>query len=196
VIPTNTSLYTGAWRWTLPPNLLNEFRGGGTPVLAPFQTTYGTPSFIFPNNPANANVTGTLLGLGLTSPNDPFSPQGRWVTTRQYSDNATWIHGKHNVSFGVSYQGIDPHPYNFAATMPNITFGFSAANANNGYNLTAAKLPGASTATLNAMNAYAAFLSGTITTVTQTFQVQDLSSGFAPGVANQRAFHFSILSPY
>lgn len=193
-IPTKARLYTGAWRWSITSNLLNEFRGGDNTVYAPFETTYGTPSFVF--SPL-VNGNATLDGLSVTSPNDAFSPQGRSVSTRQYSDNASWIRGKHNVSFGVSYQGIDPHPYNFASIFPTITFGFSPTTVNNAYNLTNANLPAAtSAATLAAINAYGAFLSGSITQVTQTFQVKDLTAGYVPGFPNVRAYHFSILSPY
>ncbi len=194
-IPTKARLYTGAWRWTITPNLLNEFRGGDNTVIAPFITTYGTPSFLFANS--NNNGNGTINGLGTTSPVDAFSPQGRKVSTRQYSDNATWIRGKHNVSFGVSYQGIDPHPYNFAGTFPTVTFGFSPATANGAYILAPGDLPAStSAATLAAINNYGAFLSGTITQLSQTFQVKDLAAGYVPGFPNQRAYHFSILSPY
>jgi hypothetical protein len=185
-IPTKARLFTGAWRWAVTPNLLNEFRGGDNTVYAPFQTTYNVPAFAVGN------------GTAVTNPNITFAPQGRSVTTRQYSDNATWIKGRHNVSFGISYQGIDPHPYNFAGVFPTINFGFSSnsGNPNAGYILTSAKLPGATPSQLNAMNAYAAFLSGTITSVAQSFQVQDLNAGYVPGFPNQRAYHFSILSPY
>jgi hypothetical protein len=184
-IPTKARLYTGAWRWTITPTFINEFRGGDNTVIAPFETTYGVPQFVLTD------------GLNLTNPNGTFAPQGRTVSTRQYGDNATWIRGKHNVSFGISYEGVSPYPYNFAGVMPTVAFGFSLGTPNSAYTLTNASLPAtASQATLNAMNAYAAYLSGTITQVSQSFQVKDLTAGYVPGFPNQRAFHYSILSPY
>ncbi|HLJ86558.1 MAG TPA: TonB-dependent receptor [Candidatus Angelobacter sp.] len=196
-IPTKARLFSGAWRWTITPNLLNEFRGGDNTVIAPFQTTYGVPQFLF----TPAQGTRVLDGLGLQNPTDNFAPQGRFVTTRQYGDNATWNKGKHNIAFGLTYQAVQPHPYDFQTTMPSITFGFSTGTANSAYQVTNADLakaglPATDQTTLNNMSNYLAFMSGTITQVTQSFEVQNLSAGYVPGIANKRAYDFSILAPY
>ena len=82
--------------------------------------------------------------------------------------------GDHAIQFGGSLQRIKVNPYNYAARFPTVSFGFSPA-APAPAQLTQAQLPGITAADLATANNLLSFLSGTVTSVTQTFQVQDQS---------------------
>jgi hypothetical protein len=200
-LSTNNKLFVGAWRWTITDHLLNEFRTGDYSSVVPFLRGQPIPAFF--TDPAS-NTAPTVTGLGLTAPASQFMDQGRDVTTRQYIDNATWTHGSHNVTFGMSYQGVKPHPYNYASTIPTVLFGFGGSTPFSPYNLTVSTNPGGNFAAgaaptqtqVNAMNNYAAFLTGAITQLSQTFQVKDLESGFVNGYPNKRAFDYSFTNFY
>jgi hypothetical protein len=204
-ISTKQNLFSGAWRWTISNRFLNEFRAGDLTSVVPFLRGYPDPVFLF--GPA-ANNAATLTGLGLTAPITNFRNQGRNVTTRQYMDNASYTWGSHNLQFGGGYQGVQPHPYNYASTTPTVTVGFSSGSLGltgfNSYNLAAtgnpaANFPAGQTPTqtqLNAINAYAAFLAGAVSSQSQSFQAKDVNSGFVNGYPNVRAFSYSIWSSY
>jgi hypothetical protein len=200
-ISTKQNLFSGAWRWTISNRFLNEFRAGDLTSVVPFLRGYPDPVFLF--GPA-ANNAATLTGLGLTAPITNFRNQGRNVTTRQYMDNASYTWGSHNLQFGGGYQGVQPHSYNYASTTPTVTVGFAASSPFNAYNLAptgnpAVNFPAGQTPTqtqVNAMNAYAAFLAGAVSSQSQSFQAKDATSGFVNGYPNARAFSYSIWSSY
>ena len=162
--------YVGAWRWSRS-NFTNEVRGGGNLAPAAFESTENFGSAIF---------TVPLLTNRMAT----FQPQGRNTRTFQYSDTGSWLRGNHELQFGGNLQQIRTNPYNFAGRFPAVNFGFSAA-APAGVQLTAAQFPGGiSAADLAAANALLGLLSGTMTSVSQTFQVRDARSGFVAGIPN------------
>jgi TonB dependent receptor len=109
-------------------------------------------------------------------------PQGRYTNTYQIGDTASLMKGSHQLQMGGSWQRNHVNPYNFAGQYPVVTFGFSAA-APSSVQLLSSQFPGGIAATdLANANALASWLSGTITSVAQTFQVKDQTSGFVAGI--------------
>ncbi len=159
--------YVGAWRWSRE-TFTSEVRGGGN--LAPVA---------FENR---EEIGSALFGVPLvTNPATGFDPQGRDTRTAHYSQNGSWLRGRHELQFGGQLQRIRANPYNFFGRVPDVAFGFSAA-APAQVQLTAAQLPGGVSANdLAAANAWLALLSGTIDSVGRTFRVRDRSSGFVAG---------------
>lgn len=214
-LATNVKMFVGAWRYMISPTLVNEVRIGDNTSIVPFKTGRAQdPTYFLDPGSANNNAP-TLTGLGVTSPDFYFMPQGRTVTTRQYMDNATWTKGKHNIAFGGSFNRIAPHTYNYAGLSPTVIMGFASATVNNAYNLTAKDFRNAgyvvdgdkdaqgntirngfTANTIAAINNYAAFLSGTMTQMSQTFNVKNIGSGYVAGYPNARRYSYSIWSPY
>jgi hypothetical protein len=166
--------YVGAWRWSRS-NLTNEVRGGGN--LAPFafnrRESFGSAIYTVPL---------------ITNPIATTQPQGRHTRTFQYNDTGSWQHGKHELQFGGSLQQIRVDSFDYAGRFPTVGFGFSTA-APAGVQLTAAQLPGGiSAADLASANRLLSLLSGTITSVGQTFEVRDGTSGFVAGIPNERNY--------
>ena len=189
---TTVKFFSAGWRWTATPRLNNELRIGANLAPVAFES----------NEDFSSGVTYTVPFI--TNRQATFQPQGRDTRTRQYQDNASYVKGNHSFQFGGSLQQIRAQPYNFAARFPNVSFGFSAAapgnlQLNNTHfpqdplNPNAARI---SPADLASANAAVSFLGGVITQVTQTFQVQDRSSGFVAGIPNIRDFSLDNWSFY
>ena len=174
-----------AWRWLPTSRLQNEMRVGAN--LAPVQFE------------SDVSYSGLILNYssGLTQREPTFQPQGRYTDTYQFSDSGSFMLGSHEFQFGGSLQAIRVNPYNYAGRYPTVSTGFSAGVAPSNLQLTSAMFPGGvSAADLSSANAMLAFLSGTITSVAQTFQVQDQSSGFVAGIPNDRNYAFNNWAAY
>jgi Carboxypeptidase regulatory-like domain/TonB dependent receptor-like, beta-barrel len=172
----HTHRYVGSWRWMASSRLQNEFRAGGNLSPVDFVTDVDFSSGVLLNVPGIASLGSPLV---------TFQPQGRDTRTYQYSDTANLMLGNHALQFGGSIEQIRVNAYNFGARFPSVTFGLSSA-APAGIQLTAAQLPGISSTDLTSANNLVAMLSGAITSLSQTFQVQSATSGYVPGVPNDR----------
>lgn len=179
---STVKFFVGAWRWNTA-KFQNELRMGAN--LAPVAFN------------ADVDYGGAILGVPLiTSRQVTFLPQGRDTRTRQYIDNASLILGDHSMQFGGSLQQIRVRPYNFAGQFPTVNFGFSAAapaniqlNANlfpqDAANPTGQRIQPTDLANANA---WLAFMNGIISSVNQTFQVRNQTSGFVAGIPQERNY--------
>jgi Carboxypeptidase regulatory-like domain len=180
-----------AWRWTASANLQNEIRGGFN--LAPVQFAsdwdYDQYGALYNNQLGIVNPIG---GWGSTA---GFMPQGRYTDTYQLNENASLMIGNHQIQMGGSWQRNRVNPYNFAGRYPTVTFGFNTATPA-GIALTNADLPGISAADLAIANNMAAMLSGTISSLTRTFQVRDTTSGYVPGIPSNEFYTLDNITSY
>ncbi|MEO5923004.1 MAG: carboxypeptidase regulatory-like domain-containing protein [Bryobacteraceae bacterium] len=168
------------WRWSVSPTLTNELRGG----FALTHTTFDV------NEPYTKSV---LTNLSFTNPSNTFLNQGRDTNTYPIQDNATWIKGKHQVSFGYQYQKITSTIFNDGGIVPSYAIGLSTANTTG---LAAADLPGVRTSDLAIANLLYPTLAGIVSTATQTFNVNSQTSGFVPGATSRRQLFWSTHSLY
>jgi hypothetical protein len=184
IAPTFTSTdrhFTSlGWRWTASPTLTNEVRGGF--LLSPTQ-------FMRDDQIPPLFVTNTLF----TNPVNNFMPQGRYTDTYSIQDNANWLKGKHDISFGFQSQLIRTEPYNDAGSVPTYTLGISAANTTG---FTAQQLPGINTGDLNNANLLYSSLGGIISSSSRTFNVTSATSGFVPGAGERRKFLYDTYAAY
>ncbi len=178
----NVHRYVGAWRWS-GTSLTNEVRGGGNlaPLLFETKEQFG---------PA-------LYSVALVDdPIQSYQPQGRYTNTFQYNDSGSWQHGRHEIGFGGSFQQVHVDAYDFDGRLPSVAFGFSAA-APASVQLNASQLPGGiSAAELSNANALLSWLSGTVSSVGQTFQVRNGSSGFVAGIPYERNYRLNDVSTF
>lgn len=161
-----------SWRSTLSPTFTNEVRGGFLKSPSIFDRTDAAPASI-------------VAGGVFTLPTNNFLAQGRRTRTYSIQDNATWLKGKHNLSFGFQTQLIRNFAYNDGASVPTATLGLSSANTNGP---AAAQLPGATTQDVARANDYLATIAGFVTTATQSFFVNDPKTGFDKGIGERRNF--------
>jgi hypothetical protein len=124
--------------WTITPNLINQFRGGyyynafwyglgSKPLWAP-PTALPQVSWASPCAAINCNFqSGQSFDL----------PVSTYYPIVNFSDNASWLHGAHTVSFGVSFYREQDHYWNPPDGINNISLGLvngdSARNAFDSY---------------------------------------------------------------
>jgi hypothetical protein len=182
--------FVGAWRWMVSSRMQNEVRAGANLAPVRFEVTEGVnPTLRFAGQNAN-------LPLSLMNPQISFFPQGRYTNTYQFNDNASLMWGNHALQMGASWQRIHVNPYNYEGTVPTITWGFSAA-APSSAQLNSGMFPGGiSAAELSSANTMLSMLTGTVSAVARTFQVQDQSSGYVPGIPNKRNYTLDNIAAY
>jgi hypothetical protein len=180
----------GAWRWQASSQLHNELRVGMNLAPVRFEVTEGAnPTTRFAGQNAN-------LPLTLMNPQISFFPQGRNTNAYMISDSASLVSGNHSLQMGASWNRIHVNPYNYEGTAPTITWGFSSA-APGSAQLTSAMFPGGiSAADLSSANTMLSMLTGTISAVARTFQVQDQTSGFVPGIPNDRNYSLNVITAF
>ncbi len=174
------NLLSTAWRYNPLPTLTNEVRFGYNKAPA---------LFISNENFGNAIITGTVF----STPVATFRSQGRYTNTYNAADNASVVHGAHNIQFGFQMQREYTEPYNDAGITPGYGMGISTANT---FGLTSAQLPGISASDLTAANSLLATLAGFVSTYTQTFNVKTQNSGFVPGQTQDRHWQFTNYAGY
>ena len=185
-----------AWRWIPTGNFQNEVRGGANLAPVQFITDWDYSAGILYNtalsiiNPiAGTGPNGEVGGVG-------FQNQGRYTDTYQLNNNASLSLGRHELQMGGSWQRNKVNPYNFRGQFPQVTFGFSAA-APASVQLSSNQFPGGiSAADLANANALAAWLSGTASSISQTFQVKDTTSGFVAGLPANENYTLDNIAAY
>ena len=165
-------------------NLVNEFRVGGTGGATLFSPEL-SPSMWSGSGPGNQgglrlNINAACCGTGfaLTNPGLGSGQQSREAGTRVIEDTATWLKGKHSVTFGGSFVQADVWLQN-QTLVPTVTFGVLASEAAAGM-FTAANFPGASAADLTqAQNLYA-MLTGRVTQVAGDARITASGDSYVP----------------
>lgn len=168
------------WRWTVSPTLTNEVRGGLFFGPGVFNTRNAAPAFL-------------VDGLIFSTPQNRFLKQGRATDTYSLQDNANWVKGKHDFSFGFTSQFIRVEPFNDGGILPDYTVGISAANTTG---FTAANFPGIRAVDVNVANNLYASLGGIVSGAVQSFNVRDRTSGFVPNYSQIRNFKYDTYAGY
>lgn len=173
-------LLSAAWRWVAAPTLTNELRGGFNLGPGNFNVSNDYPKYL-------------LASLAFSNPTNTFLKQGRDTNTFTLQDNASWLKGKHEVSFGFQSQYIRTSPFNDGGILPQYTLGISA---NNTTGLLASEFTGIRSSDLNTANSLYTTLGGIISRYDQTFNVTDRNSGFVNGATNLRRFTYDTYAGY
>ena len=162
----------GGWDWTISPTLINELRYGHQSA---------TTDFVRPGR-----LPGIMYSFAsFTNPIYTGAAQGRNSPVNEYTDNLTWIHGKHAVKAGVNVRYVLQYGYNYGSVWPTATFSTASAP------VPTANGPSGNIASADLQRYQSLYddLLGRISTVTQTFYT-DLSSFQPAGAPSVRNYHF------
>jgi hypothetical protein len=175
-----------SWRWTPTGSFTNELRAGIN--FAP-----GTFSY-------NGTLSPYLIGGTIYSSPDPAAnsyilAQGRDTRTWAHMDNATWVHGKHNLKFGYFFQGVHVRTYDYTGVVPDYNVGTSSVNQGN-YLLFTSDLPGISATDLDNANGLLASLGGLLDNAAVTYNITSRTSGFVSGSPYLRHLTYDNLAFY
>ena len=148
-----------ALRSQLSSKVVNEARyglTGGTVVFFPEMSPasyapFGNVTFSFPSVYANPQ----------SAPNN----SRRNSPIKQFTDNLSWIKGRHNLNFGASFTAAKSFQQSSGGNLaPNLTFNILSADPANAL-FTTANFPGASTTQLNDARGIYALLTGKISAI-------------------------------
>ena len=171
-------------RSTFSNSLVNEFRVGGTggaTLFSPELTADmwgGSGAGSQGGLRLNMNAACCGTGFALTNPGLGSGQSSREAGTKVIEDTATWLKGKHSVTFGGSMVQADVWLQN-QTLVPTVTFGVLASEAAAGL-FTTANFPGASTTDLaQAQNLYA-MLTGRVTSVAGDARITASGDSYVP----------------
>ncbi len=176
---SNRYAVTTAVQWTITPTVSNEARFG----------IQGAPVQFFPESgpeiyPANLRVIWPLSvqslhvrpGLAGTSRSLPSS---RNTPVYTFQDNLTWSRSKHTLGFGGGFSILDGIDNSFgSAGIPNANFGVIAGDPV-ATPLSATNLPGISTVDLGNARTLYALLTGRISSISGSRNVDEISKQYA-----------------
>jgi hypothetical protein len=172
-----------AWIASLTPNITNEAR---------FGFSSSTPLFF--NNEDFSEGYRLTLPL-ITNPVQNFLQQGRAPRNYDLIDNLTWVKGSHVFKFGTSARFIRILNFNDAGIVQQYTVGFNSTT--NPSPLTAGVFPGGiSTTQFGTANNLLGLLTGAVSSVSETFNIQDRDSGFTRGLGSRRFLDYNTLAFY
>ncbi|MGI8468275.1 MAG: carboxypeptidase regulatory-like domain-containing protein [Pyrinomonadaceae bacterium] len=165
----------------------NEARGG---------YYKSNPSFLRVD-PLGANNFNLPL---ITNPElNSFENQGRTVKTYNLQDNATYIAGKHSLTFGGQYQNVNIDSFAGFTTIPQFTVATGTATPSilTSQFTNSSLFPGGiSSSQRTTANNLLALLGGIVSSASQTFNVTTQTSGFVPGAPSRIVYRYTIIGGY
>jgi hypothetical protein len=182
---SNRPRYALAYIASLTSNITNEAR---------FGFSSSTPLFF--NNEKFAE--GFRLGLPLiTNPVQNFLQQGRAPRNHDFIDNVTWVKGDHVLRFGTSWRQVKILNFNDGGIVPQYNVGFNTTTnptplANNTTNFPG----GLSDTEFTTATSLLGLLTGAVGSGTQTFNIQDRTSGFKKGLGSNRHLDYNTFAFY
>ena len=176
-----------AWNWAPTQTITNELRAG----------YYHQRSLFIGDEIEYEGNTRLTFPLGLTNPVQNSLTSGRFGEIHELIDNASWVRGDHLFRFGGNFRRTHLEPFSFAGTIPQYTIGFGTNNPNPLSATNLAQFPGRiSTTEFNNASNLLAFLSGAVSSGTQTFNVTSATSGFVDGAEQRRNLIFDLYAAY
>jgi hypothetical protein len=167
----------------LGPSLLNEFRAG---VLRPWLRYYSSwetekGKTLIPT------AGGYPYGLDFSLVTDPINlsddPVGRISPLYQFTDNLTWIRGKHSFKGGFEIRFSSSNGFNSANVLPRVVLGTGTTNVQG-----LDTIPGIGTNLANAISMLNE-LSGSVSSMTQALHSPGGSNPqYVPGEVKQRTW--------
>lgn len=178
--------FTTAFRSIISSNFVNEVRGGIFTSQVPFNRTDAVPNYF------------TTSGL-ITVPENTFLFQGRNTEGLNIQDNADFVVGNHTLRFGGQLQYFKVDASNDVSTVPTVTLGGAGAalfTNTVGGATSFNNVGGISNVQLGTANALLSLLTGNFSSVTQSFNVADINSGFVRGATAFTPFRYENHSLY
>jgi len=189
--PGGDNAFQESKRWLITGALVSNFGSSITNVFR-YGKQWAPVFFLRDSQPTSPFVVMQTVA----DYNNTFMSQGRDTTVDQYTDNASWVKGKHLVRFGFDYQKIFADTINDAGINQTINLGTPNTNPSGLSGGASGNLPDASNAVLARANAVYANVVGNLNTATQTFNVTSPTSGFVPGATRSRIFKENDVALY
>jgi hypothetical protein len=172
-------------RSTFGANLVNEFRvgaSGGATLFSPELAAdmWSSAATLGNQGGYRLNFNGACCGTGfqLTNPGLAADQQSREASTKVIENTATWLKGRHNVSFGGSF--IEANVWLQRQTLvPTANFGLLTSEAVDGI-FNATTLPGASAPDITQAKSLYAMLTGRVTSLAGDARITTNGDSYVP----------------
>lgn len=191
VQPSTSNFFKLGYVATLSAHLTNELTGGFLRTEPVFHSAEPLKNTFF--------IVPTLV----TNPEVNFLDQGRTVRTVNLSDNMTYLFENHSFRFGGQFEQVDINSFDDVGLAPGITPRYTLGTNLNTPQITTAQFSNAAlfpggvpTAQRATANNLLALLGGIVNGGAQTFNVNDLTSGFVAGATGRRIFNFKQYGLY
>jgi len=182
--------YALAWISNLTSSITNELRFGfssSTPTFFNRETFDVGYRLTFPN----------VGGNTLTNPIQNFLQQGRAPRNHDLINHTTWVKGSHVIRFGTTARFVRILNFNDGGIIPQFTVNFNTTTNPTPLQNNAINFPGGLSATqFTTANNLLGLLTGAVSSVSQTFNVADRTSGFSRGVGSVRHLDYDTLAFY
>lgn len=157
-----------AWRSQLTATLVNEARFGLTGGTVLFRPNLSAADFgVF------GGIAPIFPGLSGGTPSAPFTTSTfsrRNAPVKQFTDNLSWVKGKHSLNFGGAYNRSNHFQQSSGGrVVPGVTFAASSSLDPVSSVFSTTTLPGATTSQLADARALYAMLTGRVSTVGDNF---------------------------
>jgi hypothetical protein len=168
-------------RSTFSSNLVNELLGGWQ--WSPGTFNSGVVASMFENQ----RMHSLGFPLGTTAATRSTNPNSRYQDNWNINDTVSWLKGNHNFSFGGGFNSVGQ--YNTAqVVVPTISFGIQTGLDPADAMFSTTNFPGASNTNLTDARALYAFLTGRVTQVGGTANLNESTGRYEYlGRADQRA---------
>jgi hypothetical protein len=181
---------TNSVDWTIKPNMINN---------ATFGVQGNGEYFFIDADPKRFAEQGNrIINTPLVEAYIPnVATDVRNNPVYQFSDNLSWVKGRHTLSFGGTYLHTSFYSHSWAtAGVPQYNFGVVASDPMN--NIIRSALTNVSTTNNdinNALNLYA-LLTGRITSVTVSTNADEKTRNYAPFTESMQRYAFTTFSLY
>lgn len=164
----NPKLLSLSWRSNPSAQFTNELRGGFN--LIPLQIV---------NNQDRGDFYLTETGAVFSQPTNLFPTEKRFTNTYSLQDNAFWVRSSHSFRFGYQMQSIRARTYSENGIVPHVRI--------RGVDVSDLAPEMTAEQSFDASRLYGNLL-GTVSQVTQRFNVEDRNSGFVPFAPARRRY--------
>ncbi|MGH9486003.1 MAG: carboxypeptidase regulatory-like domain-containing protein [Terriglobales bacterium] len=188
------AIWATAWRWQVTPTMNNELRAGfqNSPSIFGYEQSTGlypliktdlgsirmqpaTPS----DSSGNAYVTNPYLGYG---------PSSEWDNVYQLIDNLAWVHGNHNMTYGMTATRQRYSEQDNGNVIARVNLGWSGNEPMASY-FSNTNLPGIGSSDLNAAQNIYGLLTGNVTSYTGSVALNPSTRQFVTGLPEFQQMH-------
>lgn len=190
------AIWATAWRWAVSPDSSNELRVGFQ--NSPSSFNYNQTNAIYPSLATNLGSIRMRPNLPTTLMTNPFLPYGpfqEWDNVYQLNDNFAWVHGNHNMTFGMTASRARFSDLGSGNTVATVGVGMSTLEPIEAQ-LNTSNLPGINSSDLGLAGSLYGLVAGNVTSYNTNVAFNPTLRSFVTGAPSVASYHQTDLGFY